>query len=322
MKNNENWEMMMKACKQYYQLGLSQDEIAKNLYMSKSTVSRLIKKSVELGYVEFKIHSFGEIDEGLQRELEDCFGIRCTVLPTLIDAYSVRLNDICAYAAKEVFDDIEDNEIIAFPWGRTIEYLAANIQEPIERFKGLKICMLNGLLNGSIHAMGAIHIVEKLSTMLNARGYVMPCPLLVQSAEVKEMLLNIPCIREIYEMTENAETAIISVGPFDMQQTFLSEMGAEVVEHLRQFDGAGNFAGRTYDINGREFETDLTPRLMSISLENLARKRRRICIAVGEHKARAIVGLMRGKIINRLYTDANTARAILRIQAELSGRKK
>ena len=46
MKNNENWALMMKASKQYYQLGLSQDEIAKNLYISKSTVSRLIKKSV------------------------------------------------------------------------------------------------------------------------------------------------------------------------------------------------------------------------------------------------------------------------------------
>ena len=70
MKSNENWSLMMKASKQYYQLGLSQDEIAKNLYISKSTVSRLIKKSVELGYVEFKVHSFGEADEDLQRELD------------------------------------------------------------------------------------------------------------------------------------------------------------------------------------------------------------------------------------------------------------
>ena len=69
-----------------------------------------------------------------------------------------------------MFDGIEDGETIAFPWGKTIEYLAANVTEPIERFKELKICMLNGFLNGSIHAMRAIHIVEKLSTMLNAKG--------------------------------------------------------------------------------------------------------------------------------------------------------
>ena len=60
---------------------------------------------------------------------------------------------------------------------------------------------------------------------------------------------------------------------------------------------------------------------MSIPLEELARKRLRVCIAVGEHKARAIVGMMRGRIINRLYTDANTARAILRIQAGLGAAK-
>ena len=321
MKSNENWSLMMKASKQYYQLGLSQDEIAKNLYISKSTVSRLIKKSVELGYVEFKIHSFGEADEDLQRELEENFGIPCTVLPTLINSYSVRLNDVCAYAAKEVFDEIEDGETIAFPWGRTIEYLAANINEPIERYKDLKICMLNGFLNGSIHSMRAIHIVEKLSTMLNATGYVMPCPLLVQSAEVKATMLADPSIREIYEMAERAETAIISVGPFDMQNTYLTELGPAVVEHLRGFDGAGNFAGRTYDINGTEFHTALYSRLMSIPISNLAQKKKRICIAVGEHKAKAITGLMRGRIINRLYTDSGTARAILKIQAELEGRQ-
>ena len=94
-----------------------------------------------------------------------------------------------------------------------------------------------------------------------------------------------------------------------------------MVEHLRGFDGAGNFAGRTYDINGTEFHTALYSRLMSIPISNLAQKKKRICIAVGEHKAKAITGLMRGRIINRLYTDSGTARAILKIQAELEGRQ-
>ena len=59
---------MMSAAKQYYQLGLSQDVIAKNLYISKSTVSRLIKKAIEMGYIEVKIKNFGEVDEMLQHE--------------------------------------------------------------------------------------------------------------------------------------------------------------------------------------------------------------------------------------------------------------
>ena len=110
---NENWSLMMSAAKQYYQLGLPQDVIAKNLFISKSTVSRLIKKSVEMGYIEFHINDFGETDEALEQEFMQTFGIKCVILPTYVDSGMVRLNDVCAFAAKEIFSNVEDDEIIA-----------------------------------------------------------------------------------------------------------------------------------------------------------------------------------------------------------------
>lgn len=318
---NENWALMMSAAKQYYQMGLPQDVIAKNLFISKSTVSRLIKKSVEMGYVEFRVNDFGETDEVLEDEFFQTFGIKCVILPTYVDFDMVRLNDVCAYAAKEIFSNVEDNEIIGVPWGRTIEYLAANINDPIER-SNVKICMLNGFVNGSIHSMKAIHIIEKLSTMLNATGYVLPCPLLVQSSEIKNILLREQNIKQVNELLQEAQTIVFSVGPFDMQNTYLVDLGSDVIDHLRGFNGAGNFAGRTYDINGMEFHTQLYDRLMSLPIKDLANKKKRICIAVGQYKAKAILGLLRGKIINLLYTDTETARAVLREHKMLLARMK
>lgn len=312
MKNLENWSLMMSAAKQYYQLGMSQDSIAKNLYISKSTVSRLIKKAVELGYIEFRINGFSETDEMLEHEFTESFGVESHVLPTLIEDDGVRLNDVCAFAANNIFSHLSNGEIIGVPWGRTIEYLAANMREPIVQYSDIKVCMLNGFVNGSIRSMKAIHIIEKMSDMLNAKGYVMPCPVLLSSPELKQTLLNDPEIKAVYDLTLAADTVIISVGPFDMQNTYLTELGNDVVTQLRRLNGAGNFAGRTYDINGREFHTDLSDRLMSISIQDIARKNKRICIAVGDYKARAILGLLRGGIINCLYTDTKTAKTILR----------
>lgn len=312
MKNTDNWDLMMSAAKQYYQLGLSQDIIAKNLFISKSTVSRLIKKAVEMGYIEFRINSFGQADEMLQHELLATFGIHCTVLPNLLDSELVRLNDVCAYAAKDILQHhISDSHIIGIPWGKTIEYLAANINEPVEQHPDRKICMVNGFVNGSIRCMRGIHIVEKLSAALKATGYILPCPLLVESPEVKATLLSDSSVKEVFDIMLSADTLIMSVGPFDMHNTYLTELGQDVVDHLRGFNGAGNFAGRTFDINGRELPTGLGSRLMSLSIKEVAAKKKRICIAVGEYKARAILGLLRGHIINYLYTDSDTARAVL-----------
>ncbi len=313
---------MMSAAKQYYQLGLSQDVIAKNLYISKSTVSRLIKKAIEMGYIEVKIKNFGEVDEMLQHEFLETFGIDSIILPTLVQSDLVRLNDVCAFAAKDIFSYVEDNEIIGVPWGRTIEYLAANINEPMEQYTNLKVCMLNGFVNGSIRSMRGIHIIEKLSTMLNATGYVLPCPLLVDSAEVKATLLADASVKEVYDISAAADMIIISVGPFDMHNTYLTELGEDVVAHLQKFNGAGNFAGRTYDINGEEMNTDLHSRLMALPIKELAKKKKRICIAVGEYKAKAVLGLLRGKIINRLYTDSDTAKAILKQHKILCAQRK
>ena len=306
---NENWVLMMSAAKQYYQLGLPQDVIAKRLYISKSTVSRLIKKAVEMGYIEFRINDFGETDEALEDEFFQTFGIKCVILPTYVDSNMVRLNDVCAFAAKEIFSHVEDNEIIGVPWGKTIEYLAANLNEPLER-ENVKICMINGFVNGSIHSMKAIHIIEKLSKMLNATGYVLPCPLLVESPEIKNILLEDFNVKQVYELLNEAQTIVFSVGPFDMQNTYLIDLGSDVVDHLRSFNGAGNLAGRTYDINGSEFHTQLYDRLMSIPIKELGKKKKRICIAVGEYKAKAILGLLRGHIINLLYTATETAKAV------------
>lgn len=314
---NENWALMMSAVKQYYQEGLSQEQIAKNLYISKSTVSRLIKKAVDLGYIEFKINNFGELDYVLQEEMENMFGIKCYILPTLVDSYQVRLNDICAYAAQTIFTEIEDNEIICLPWGRTTEYLAANINKPIEYFEGIKACILNGFVNGSVRSMKAIHIIEKLSEMLNATGYVMPTPLLLKDKETKEILLNEPSVKEVFALLSKSETVIFSVGPFDMKNTYLTELGEDVISYLRTFDGAGNFAGHTYDINGVEFQTDISKRLMSMSIRELKKKKNRICIAVGSHKVRPVLGLLRGGVISCLYTDVETVREILDLQKKL-----
>lgn len=99
--NDKEFQLMMSAAKQYYQLGISQDEIAKKAFVSKSTISRLIKRAVELGYVEFKIYDAGETVSLLQQEMFDEFGVSCIVLPSYVDEYLVQLNDVCAYAAAE-----------------------------------------------------------------------------------------------------------------------------------------------------------------------------------------------------------------------------
>ena len=62
--------LMIRAAKQYYELNLDQEQIAKNENVSKSTISRMIRKAVDLGYVkievDFPMESIIEIEDKIK----------------------------------------------------------------------------------------------------------------------------------------------------------------------------------------------------------------------------------------------------------------
>ena len=102
------------------------------------------------------------------------------------------------------------------------------------------------------------------------------------------------CIRD---SCRRAQTVILSVGGTDLKDTFLTDEGTynlSVYNKIVHSGGVGDIAGRNFDINGNEIQSNITGRIISISLSELKQKRNRICIAIGEHKSQAILGALRG----------------------------
>ena len=312
--NDKEFRQIMQVLELHYQLGLSQDEIAKKIFLSKSTVSRLIKKAIDLGYVEFKIKDSSEMLIGLQQKIYDVFGAKCVILPTYVDEYLVRLNDVCTRAAIEIENYITDDSIVGTTWGRTMEYLALNMVKPVMPRKNVKVCMMSGFVTGTIIAMKSTHIIEKFVEVFDAQGFVMPAPLLLDSKETAEILYSDSNIKNVSELSKKAQTIIISVGGRDLTDTFLTDRqtyNISTYNRIAHSGGVGDIGGRNFDIHGNEVRTDMTDRIISLPLEDLKKKKNRVCIAIGSHKAQAILGALQGGLINYLYTDEATARDIL-----------
>ena len=49
-------ELLLKVAQLYYEQGLTQNEIAKKLFISRSNISRLLTQAREAGIVEIKVH--------------------------------------------------------------------------------------------------------------------------------------------------------------------------------------------------------------------------------------------------------------------------
>jgi deoxyribonucleoside regulator len=313
MKEND-FKLMISVLKQHYEMGYSQDEIAKREFISKSTVSRLIKKAAELGHIEVKINYEGKSVQGLQQKFFDEFAVNCVILPSFVDEYLLRLNDVCAVVAKDLVSLIKEDEIVGVTWGRTTECLANNLIPPKHEINGIKVCMLSGFVTGTIASMKATHIIEKFVEVFSAKGYVMPAPLLVDSEESARVFLADSNIRYVRDLCVAAETVILTIGGQDLSKSLLTDYNSyclSMYNSMQSRDAAGDIAGRSFDINGNEIPSTISNRIISLPLEEIKKKRQRIGIAVGENKSRAILGALRGKIVNRLYTDEITAKKVL-----------
>ena len=73
----------------------------------------------------------------------------------------------------------------------------------------------------------------------------------------------------------------------------------------------GDICNRVYDAAGDEISYPGSDHLFAIELAQLAAVPHAVGVAVGENKAEAIAVAARAGFVNRLVTDAQTARAIL-----------
>ena len=69
--DRQDISMIIRIAKKYYELNMGQEEIAKTENMSKSTISRMIRKASELNYVKtevlYPLESVEEIEEKLKK---------------------------------------------------------------------------------------------------------------------------------------------------------------------------------------------------------------------------------------------------------------
>ena len=129
MKNDKIIKII-RVAKKYYESHMDQKVIAQEEGMSVSTVSRMLKKAEEMGYikitVEYPVLSNEELSASLKKKynLEKVF-----LVPKLSDAPVAVQEDVCRAAAKDLSSYLNDGSIIGTAWGRTMKSFANYVSD-------------------------------------------------------------------------------------------------------------------------------------------------------------------------------------------------
>jgi DNA-binding transcriptional regulator LsrR (DeoR family) len=303
----------------YYKRGMTQDEIAQKLNMSRPRVNRILNRCRELGIVKITIHGISEEYYDLERNLEKLYQLR--------DVRIVETNEEDLYNALGILSGdyltevIKDGDIIGFSRGQAVSALVNHMQ-PINQ-SNLTVTQLLGGWNYDNTQTNVDDIVHRFSTKIKAKARYLYAPVLVHSSKLKEALIEEPFFIEAYNIIKSCNIAAVGIGNVKDKPYFMNTSMIDENDYcnLQKNNIVGEICSHYFDENGKSILSSLNDKVISVVLNDYMNIPLRIGIAGGEGKLHAILGAVRGRYINSLITDLKTAQALEQIANNVHAKK-
>ncbi len=305
--------LLVSIAKLYYIEGLSQQEIADKISVSRPTVSNLLKRCKEEGIVEIRIRDTNSLIHVLQRELKSSFGLREVVVVPSGPDDATTVERTGRAASEMLVRSLRDGLKIGISWGVTT-YKTIHSVDVAPLYQNVEVCQLVGALGSINPSYDGYELARTLGQKLNGIYSTIQAPGVVSSIEARQIFLREPGIAAAIEKARCVDMAILGVSPDAPEYSSLVRAGYITLEESAEISrngGVGHSCGIHFDIDGRVMSTSLNDRIVGITIEDLRRIPEVILAACGVVKADAILGALRTGLFHSLATDEAAALKLL-----------
>lgn len=286
----------------YYVEGMTQDEVAKTVGLTRSRVLRILASARADGTVQIRVTSQISDCVALERQLESLWGLeRAVVVPSPADSTATpRIigQELGHFLSTAVRSDMT----IGLGWGET---LTAGLSA-IERSNAERttvISLLGGLTR--VENVNPSEFAWRVADRLAAECYLLAAPVYAPDARTRDALMGHAGIAEVYERAERLDLAIVSVGDLTPHSIFrrYGLLSAAEIASLEEACAVGDLLCRFVDAQGRVVDHPVNDRVMSIDPGRLRSARRIVLASGGWPKFTAIQAALRAMPVSVLVTD-------------------
>ena len=303
--------MILRIARMRYDQRLPQNEIARMLGLSESTVSRFLKAAMELGFVEIQITPYGLRDFDLERRLTARYGLDLAI------AVQPRSSSVSTYevlgraVAGALEERIVPGTVLGVSDGDTVAAVAAGIRRA--RTTDVDVVSLIGGVGAPQVPTHSSEVCRVLAAGLGARAWQMPVPAIVDDVVAARVLKETATVQTVFDLMGRMSIALVGVGSISPRATVFRHgvLDTSYIETIRSKGAVGTICARFYGADGRNFPTEFDERTLSVSLDGLRKAGLRIGAAIGDAKVPAIRAALEGGLLNGIALDAETARAVL-----------
>ena len=296
----------------YYHEELTQGEVARELNVSRSTVTRLLQRAKLEGLVSIKLNVTAGLFQA-ERSLERIFRLeRVRLVPATADD-AMQKRWLGHVAAELLATAVSDGSIVAVGWGTTLLAMTASLLGHAPS-AGTQVVPLVGGLHNALVGTETNEIAKLVAQHFDAAMRPLLAPIYVQNAATALSLANDPGIRDALELARRASLAIYSLGALHNDTTLFKfgHITAAQKEFLERHGAVGDIACRWIDQRGQPIELPPSIHPIGIALDDLRRIPQRLAVAGGKAKGDVVLASLRGGYVTTLVTDERTAEYLLR----------
>jgi deoxyribonucleoside regulator len=309
---SDRLNLLADVAEMYYLKGERQPQISEELGVTRSMVSRMLTDARKLGLIEIHIKRPINYNKELEKALCQEFGLKKAIVVEQASGQAL-LTSLGQASAHYIEQIIKPGQILGTSWGTAISATVDEMQfeKPIP---GVRIVQLLGSLGARIKQYHGIAIVHRLEDKLGGEGVYLNAPFLVENAQLASVLKESKDIREAILLGSQADVALLGIGsaePNVSPYVLAGYLPEKEMQDMCDAGVVGDVCGKFFDIFGKPSSSKLQDRMIGLSLEGLRKIPLRIGVSGGSHKLKPIIGALRGKHVNVLVTDANTAQDVL-----------
>lgn len=303
---------MVQAAKLYYELGLTQETIARRMNLTRWTVGRLLRDARTEGVVRVEVVPLAGRLTPLEGALQRRFGLRdAVVVPVSLDHEDL-IRDALAHAAARYLSSLRPSPpILAVSWGRTMAAVARAVDNGWAN--GVHVVLMNGGSSRSTQPTDATGVAERLAATGRGTATLLPVPAILGERSTREALERDTVVASVLDVARAADVACYSLGALSADSVLVESgyLDIDDIEKLGANGAVGDVLSRFIGADGTVSDPALDGRTVGLTLDDLSAKPYAIGVAGGAGKHAVTTAALIGGLVTVLVTDEHTARHAL-----------
>jgi DNA-binding transcriptional regulator LsrR (DeoR family) len=306
--------LMTKVAHMYHEQGIRQTDIASTLHISQAKVSRLLKRAAETGIVRTIVAVTPGVHTDLEEALEQRFRLLEAVVVDVEGDEPEVLAGLGSAGARYLENTLTGGERLGISsWSQTLLAVVDRLR-PLRVPGAETVVQLVGGMGVPAVQTQANRLLGELAERVGASPRFAPAPTMVGRREIAENLLADPVMADVARQWRELTMALVGIGslePSELLQLSGNAVDPPDQQTLLAQGAVGDVCHRFFSADGELIASDIDARVVGIAPEVYRAIPRRVGVAGGLRKRKAIHAAIKGGWVNVIITDLATAGDLL-----------